>query len=188
MAFHLFLVDSKVESQVKVQDVIRAKRIEIVNSKGQPVVSLWDSGFFGGAIGVYDRDGTLIVEIASPDRTFPKVPKGGAVTVYNQDGTRVASMGTYSEGGGVSVYNQDGTISADFFTGKKGGTLSICKNKIDFPLPIPIVSIGTDLEGRGEVSVYNQDGTRVAYMFSDEKGGGVISVLNKDGKGLGSIP
>ena len=60
MAFHLFLVDSKVESQGSVQEVIRAKHIEIVNDEGQPVVRLWDSGYLGGAVGVYDRNGTLI--------------------------------------------------------------------------------------------------------------------------------
>jgi len=53
--FYVFLVDGNVESQVAIQEEIRARRIVIVNDAGQEVVELW----------VYEDDG--VISIANKD-------------------------------------------------------------------------------------------------------------------------
>ena len=40
LVFYVFLVDGNVESQVAIQEEIRAKRIVIVNDAGQEVIKL----------------------------------------------------------------------------------------------------------------------------------------------------
>jgi len=184
MAFHLFLVDEKVESQGSVQEVIRAKRIGIVNAMGQPVVSLWDSGFLGGAVGVYDRDGTLIAKMSSSDYTLTR---GGAVTVYNQDGTRVADMLASEKGGGqVNSYNKTGDLIVGIgtmgITGERG-FISIYNN-----IGKPVATMIETENKIGAVSVSDNTGNIIAGMVGAIEGHGEVFVFNRDGKISGKLP
>jgi hypothetical protein len=68
--FYVFLVDGNVESQVAIQEEIRARRISIVNDEGREVVKLLtndeDNGvvqIYNGVIQIYNKDGTLVAEM-----------------------------------------------------------------------------------------------------------------------------
>jgi len=56
LVFYVFLIDNKVESQVAIQEEIRARRITIVNDAGQLVIRLF-SLLNNGEIIIYDKDG-----------------------------------------------------------------------------------------------------------------------------------
>lgn len=100
MAFQLFLVDNKVESQVRVQDEIRAKRIIVVNDKGQKFVEI---GTYeeGGAVSVFNKAGTIVYIFTD------KI--GGGISVVNKAGHIITAMG-YGAGekGFVSIGNNIG--------------------------------------------------------------------------------
>ena len=62
LIFYVFLIDNKVESQVAIQEEIRARRIVIVNDEGQPVVVLW-ADKNGGKISILNKVGTSLVSM-----------------------------------------------------------------------------------------------------------------------------
>ena len=103
MAFHLFLVDSKVESQVRVQEEIRAKRIVIMNDEGQPVVILWAYEEGGGVVSIYNRDGAGGINMGAYKED------GGRIDIYNKAGTPVVGIGTtVGERGFIGISNDIG--------------------------------------------------------------------------------
>jgi len=63
LMFYVFLVDNKVESQVAIQEDIRARRIVIVNDAGQEVVKLLTNDEDNGVVQIYNKDGTLVAEM-----------------------------------------------------------------------------------------------------------------------------
>jgi len=104
LVFYVFLVDNKVESQVAIQEEIRAKRIVIVNDTGRPVVWLF-AGKDGGGIGILNKDGTLVAGMGTSEY-------GGSMEIYNKDGTSVAGMVADENGGSMLIGNKDGTSVA----------------------------------------------------------------------------
>jgi hypothetical protein len=101
--FYVFLVDGNVESQVAIQEEIRAKSIEILNDEGRPVVLLSASGNGDGAIIIYNKEGTSVALVgASKD--------GGIIGVTNKDGTPAVIVRTAEYGNGdIVIYNKYGT-------------------------------------------------------------------------------
>jgi hypothetical protein len=70
LVFYVFLVDNNAESQVAIQEEIRAKRIVIVNDAGQEVVKLLtndeDNGvvqIHNGVVQIFNKDGSLVAEM-----------------------------------------------------------------------------------------------------------------------------
>ena len=61
--FYVFLVDGNVESQVAIQEEIRARRISIVNDEGREVVKLLTNDEDNGVVQIYNKDGTLVAEM-----------------------------------------------------------------------------------------------------------------------------
>lgn len=63
--FYVFLVDGNVESQVAIQEEIRARRIVIVNDKGQGTIFIKSDEFYGGGqIQIYNKYHQVVVRIA----------------------------------------------------------------------------------------------------------------------------
>ena len=58
LVFYVFLVDGNVESQSSVYEEIRARRIVIVDDKGNPVILIEDADEIGGVWTFY-KDGSL---------------------------------------------------------------------------------------------------------------------------------
>ena len=63
LVFYVFLVDGNVESQVAIQEEIRARRISIVNDEGREVVKLLTNDEDNGVVQIYNKDGTLVAEM-----------------------------------------------------------------------------------------------------------------------------
>ena len=119
------LVDGNVESQVAIQEEIRARSISIVNDAGQVVVNLYaneDGGIIfisnkagarvalmgvlkdgDGGIGVYNKAGTYVAGMES-------CVSGGIIGVRNKAGTPIAGMAAYENDGMISVYNKQGDL------------------------------------------------------------------------------
>ncbi len=113
MAFQLFLIDEKVESQVRVQEEIRAKRIVLVNDEGQRIVELW-AYEEGGAISVYNKDGTYAAGMVASKTS------GGRVDIYNKIGYPIATMATDEEGGIIKISNNIGNPIVGMMGTSKG--------------------------------------------------------------------
>ncbi len=178
MAFHLFLVDSKVESQVTVQEEIRAKRISIVNDAGKEVVWLGASKKGDGGLFIRNKDGASVVN------TLVSESGGGTVTVSNKTGYPIVTMITDEKGdGGVFIRNQDDSYSVGMSVGKTSGGVLIY-HKTEYPI---IVINASDEEG-GFIGISDNIGNAIVGIGENDKGNGEIAVFNKNGKVLGSIP
>ena len=98
LVFYVFLVDGTVESQVAIQEEIRARSIVIVNNAGQEVVRLWAN------------------------------KNGGLVSVRNKDGTPTAIMASNKEGAEIAVFNRYGTLGVEIIaTEDDGGMVGVSK-------------------------------------------------------------
>ena len=98
LVFYVFLVDGTVESQVAIQEEIRARSIVIVNNAGQEVVRLWAN------------------------------KNGGLVSVRNKDGTPTAIMVSNKEGAEIAVFNRYGTLGVEIIaTEDDGGMVGVSK-------------------------------------------------------------
>ena len=65
LVFHVFLVDGNVESQVAIQEEIRAKSIRIVDDEGQTTIFLKSNEFNrGGEMQIYNKHHQAVVRIA----------------------------------------------------------------------------------------------------------------------------
>jgi len=86
LVFYVFLVDGNVESQVAIQEEIRARRISIVNDEGREVVKLLTNDEDNGVIQIYNKDGTLVAEM--------RVSKNdnGKILVGNKNNKVVGSL------------------------------------------------------------------------------------------------
>lgn len=86
LVFYVFLADNNVESQVAIQEEIRARRIAIVNDVGQEVVKLLTNDEDNGVVQIYNKDGTLVAEM--------RVSKNdnGEVLVGNKNNKVIGSL------------------------------------------------------------------------------------------------
>ena len=65
LVFYVFLIDNNAESQVAIQEEIRAKSIRIVNDEGQATILLKSDEFYGGGqIQIYNKYHQVVVMIA----------------------------------------------------------------------------------------------------------------------------
>ena len=109
LVFYVFLVDGNVESQVAIQQEIRAKRMVIVNDVGQEVVELFSNNGDNGAITINNKNGTpaAFMEIN-------KYSGGGVVGIYNKNGNNSVTMavsGNYNDNGVIFFYNKYGKLT-----------------------------------------------------------------------------
>ncbi|GAG00245.1 unnamed protein product, partial [marine sediment metagenome] len=84
LIFYVFLVDNKVESQVAIQEEIRAKSISIVNDMGQEVVKLFTNDKNNGRVQIYTKSGNPVVSMICSDL------EKGAMIVSKKNGKSVA--------------------------------------------------------------------------------------------------
>ena len=86
LAFHVFLVDDKAESQVVLHDEIRAKRIAIVNNEKREVIRLFTNDEDTGVVQMFNKEGRLVVEM--------RVSKedSGEILVANKDHKVIGSL------------------------------------------------------------------------------------------------
>ena len=153
LVFYVFLVDGNVESQVAIQEEIRARRIVIVNDAGQEVVELSPNVENNGLVVIYNKSGDAVANIIADEG-------GGIVNVINKDGKISTMMGVNDEGGGImSVYNKDGKTDAVIGASEYGGIMTVV-NKEGNAVAGMIVSEN----GNGEIGVWNKSGKRIGSL------------------------
>ncbi len=99
LVFYVFLVDGNVESQVAIQEEIKARSIAIVNDEGQEVIMLCADSRTGG---------------------------GGRVDILNGNGTSGLFMSAGKKGGGIGVKDKYGNLVITIFTVEDTGTIAVC--------------------------------------------------------------
>ena len=162
LVFYVFLIDNNAESQVAIQEEIRARSIVIVNDEGREVITLDYNPLEG--------EGWLYVD--------------GSINVIDKKGNILASIDRDENNGSVMVSQifQDDTFPvAGMYADENGGKMSV-------GFFVPSVIISQDSKGGGQIHVGNKDGNAVAGMIVGENDNGIIEVLNKQGDMIGSLP
>ena len=101
--FYVFLVDGNVESQVAIQEEIRARSIVIVNDAGQEVVKLLSNDENNGVVIIYNKDGTPVVKMIASE-------SGGMMGVSKKDCNPVAFMTVNKDDGVIAVFNKNSEV------------------------------------------------------------------------------
>lgn len=150
LVFYVFLVDNNAESQVAIQEEIKARRIAIVNDAGQEVINL--ETFEGdGTISIFNKAGTSVVDLLVMEG-------GGTIVTKNKAGTSVAIMGAGvgDKGNGViSINNIYGNVITSMLVSPDGGGVIVVCNK--YENPVVIMASEND---NGKIRVFNKDGSK----------------------------
>ena len=88
LVFYVFLVDNNAESQVAIQEKIRARSIAIVNDEGQEIILLSVNEYTNGEINIYNKNGIPIAYIGAKKDGY------GGVATFNKKGALVTIMGS----------------------------------------------------------------------------------------------
>lgn len=195
----------------KIQNVIRARRIEVVNEKGIPIAEiLSEKG--AGILKILDAKGQAIVAIGSLEGEAG----GGNVRTYDAQGEELVWIGALN-GGSMHLYGTTGGAFLELgATGVGDGVVTVSNSKGQ-----ELVQIGASEEGTGSVTTYDgkgkelvdiggsenggqmiaydSKGQHVVFISSSEKGGGILTynrngqcmvrvgTLNAGGTGFGSL-
>lgn len=112
LAFHVYLVDERVNSQSSYQHEIVASKKLIVNYEGQPIIGMGSDENGNANIAMYNNSGNLNVAIDT-------MRGSGRLAIFNNWGSQVVVIhsttdgkGTLflSNGGGVSVNNENNNM------------------------------------------------------------------------------
>jgi len=92
--------------------LVKAKRIQIVNSEGNTVVEIGfrDSDGTGG-VKTYDNEGNEIFSTlgeAKSLQTVQDVIRAKAIYIMNDDGKPVVTLASSEDGGALDIFNEDG--------------------------------------------------------------------------------
>lgn len=151
--FYVFLVDGNVESQVVIQEEIKARRIAIVNDAGQEVVELSTNVENNGLVVIYNKSGNVVAGMIVGEY-------GGGMSVFNKDSKTVTMMGVNEEGGGImSVSNKDGKTDAVMGASEYGGR--VCVVNKDGNVIAGMIAGEND---NGEIGVWNKSGKRIGSL------------------------
>jgi len=179
LVFYVFLVNDMVESQVAIQEEIKARNIVVVDDKGNEVVRLSTASEGGGGIWTFNENGGLGTAMVSTT-IAGGIVKGGSVITYNQDGVIVNTMTSNNEGGIIITANEDGVGGTAMLSTAEGGSIETYNSH-----GIRGSTMATDDEG-GIIITTNKDDVWGTAMLSTAKGGEIV-IYNKDGYGLVSI-
>lgn len=146
-------------STQQVSDVIRARRIEVVNDEGVKVVML-EAFNGGGVIATYDEKGRMIfVALHEKDErglTF------GTVTTRNGKRQNLVQLGATSDGEGM-VTTMNG----------KGQEL---------------VQLGATMTGQGSITTMNGKGVNLVHITADRSGSGAVVAQDAAGNIKATLP
>jgi len=152
LIFYVFLVDGNVESQVAIQEEIRARSIIIVNDEGQEVIKLLTNDENNGGVIIYNKDGTPVVKMIASE-------SGGMMGVSNKDSTPVIGMFAGENGGMIAVSNKDGNPVALMGTSESGGEISVKSNKGGKAVAFMMV-----YKDDGVIAVFNKNSEVIGHL------------------------
>ena len=153
---------------VRVEDVVRTKRLEIVG-EGEKVVMLAQATDSGGQVDVWSKAGTNVVRLgASAD--------GGDVAVWNAAGKPVGGLFATAIGGRIEIGDAEGTTLATLMRGEEGGAMFLNGSGAQAS------SLRAEAGAAGSViSMRRADGS-VGMLAGIAQGAGVLSMQNDAGK------
>jgi len=153
-------------------DVIQTRRLEVLNKKGDAVITL-ESANRGGRIVTTDNEGALFFEVGA-----------GEVSIYNGHGQKLTRFSATKEGQGmIATYNSNGEGVVALGATKDGKGAFTTYNGEGQKL----VSLSASDNG-GAISVWNHTGQAVSTIRTDENGSGEVGAWNHDGKGRKLTP
>lgn len=104
LVFYVFLIDSKVEGKVAIQEEIVARRITIMNDAGRPVVVLSAYKDGNGGIDIYNNSGNLVANTGASE-------DGGFMGIFNKAYIPVVVVVADEDGNGkIVVFNKSGKV------------------------------------------------------------------------------
>ncbi len=104
LVFYVFLIDSKVEGRVAIQEEIAARSITIMNNAGRSVVVLSTDKDGNGGIDIYNNSGNLVANMGASE-------DGGFMCIFNKAYIPVAGMVADEDGNGkIVVFNKSGKV------------------------------------------------------------------------------
>ena len=152
--------------------VVQVRRLELVNKKGIPVITL-ESDERGGRIVTSSDQGQLLFETAA-----------GELSIYNGQGQKLARLSATKDGQGMlATYNHDGEGVIALGATKDGKGAFTTYNGQGQKL----VSLSATDQG-GAISVWNNNGQAASTIRADERGNGEVGAWNHEGKGRKLTP
>jgi hypothetical protein len=169
-----------------VPDVIRAKRIEILNEKGKAVVTLGSiNGLGSGIIEAYTMDGQRAVAITGVLLT-------GNVCTFYVDPDKPLAFHACLSGNRITLTSRPASDPGHDFRdlvsidgGDNGGTLRAYNN--DGGLGVGL-SGQSPRGGGGTLAVFNKSAEPVALVQADEYGIGLVGAYDRQGQGRTLTP
>jgi hypothetical protein len=139
MAFHVFMVDDKAESQVVIQEQIRARRISIVNDQGREVIGIRTTPENGGVIAMYGQNSNAELVMASSNT-------GGRIVTFNKNnGVGIAIIST-ENGGEIQINHKEGINGVNILVDENGSKIAtIDKNNVIGTVMATVNSMGGGL-------------------------------------------
>ena len=160
----------KVASQI--QDVIRTRGLQIVNSDGQAVVELWPSTNGNGLIFVNSSEGKQLTYIGSSASNG-----NGLVSINSAEEKRLIGLGSDSEtgDGGIWIRNKNEELLIGLRTNERSGWIRIEKTGNE-----NLAFLGANILGNGYLSLSNKLGKGLVSMHADETAGNLQLLNNND--------
>ena len=158
-------------------DVIRTKRLEIVNDAGQAVVELWGPG--GGRIFVKSSEGTRDVILADGLISIDGVI---FVNSYEGDKNLVYIGSNYETGDGlISIRNRNEERLIGLSATESSGWIRIDKTGNE-----NLAYLGASTLGNGLLSLSNKSGKDMVSMYANETSGN-LRLSNNNDKTIASL-
>ncbi len=156
-----------------VQEVIKAKRLELIGQSGQPVM-VAEAGGYGGMLTMKNMQQNVVVAIGA------QKAGGGVMGVGNGEGLPVGLLEASESGGIITMRRPDNKVAVVAGALNQGATVAV--NAPDGRT----VFIAKAQTNGGEMSLYNSKGNLALSTLAVESGGGFV-VLDSLGKAQATI-
>lgn len=145
-----------------VSEIVQARRIEVLDEGGRPLVSL------------EARDGRGVLELRSEERQLAVMlstgPDGGALALYDERGHEVVGIGAARDGGLVEGSDASGRTLWRLASGAAGGGALATYGAGGAAL----VELGSTGDGDGSVTTHDAKGSPLVALTASERGGGRV--------------
>jgi len=134
----------------KVYDVIRAKKVGIVNNEGKEVLLLsttMDNS--GGNISIYNKSGNCVISLWT-------IKEDGTISINNNSGKSVVTLETIEQGGHISIYDKTSknfTSAVSLHSLERGGYIGINNKTTE-----EVISLEVDEYGNGKIGAWDRKG------------------------------
>lgn len=173
-----FFISTSFTEKTTVQDVVKAKEFQLVDTDGGVLMSLRREGD-AGQLDMYNTVGTKLLSLTTSD------DGAGCIVGRDANGKRIYRLINVKGGGGsVSVYNREEVKASEMtITDKNTGYIELNNSDGNKMLRF---TYGTG-SSAGIISVYNGLGNRIIVLGSDASDNGVLNVLNRYGEGMSGV-